>query len=307
MRPWGKRGFLHWLFFQNPKKKPSGASRRAHSPKLLTTESQKDSGSYDDWPDPVVAYPMPYGEGVLEANIIDFVESDYQVENVFTRRDGKHDETIIDGDSTEATTTWDEILADITSYGTLEDTPDSTAAENVPEDNGHEVTDEPEDRSVVPEDEPQDDGHKTAEVSENGDIPEEPPSGQPQDDSGQNNDEEPKIDLTEYDYAVKPPGESEKTFEPESTEPDPSTYEHHDEPIATDTPPPSTANTCAECGAPFGDTDIFCGRCGTRLAGSIPIAVKAFCGQCGAKNEHKLKFCGDCGFKLAYQNVAPPL
>jgi len=81
MRPWKKRGFLHWLFFQDPGKKKSRKPRKPviHKPKLLETSlTYEDSTTTGEvWAAPVMAYPVPNGEEVLEANIIDFVESDF--------------------------------------------------------------------------------------------------------------------------------------------------------------------------------------------------------------------------------------
>ena len=292
MRPWGKRGFLHWLFFQNPKRKPSGAARRGHSPKLLTTKSQQDSGRYDDWPDPVVAYPVPYGEGVLEANIIDVVESDYEVENVFTRRSEEQDESIIDMGSQE-----------------LDESGDVTHEDFPVEIFPNEAAPSPE-NDLEPEDEPFYYENEPVEIESetDGEIDNTPDNGiENEPDNGLDNDPGSEIEN-------EPVNETEN--EPDN-ETENAGLAHQDEPQQDESQPYSdqdqdqdqdqlnnddatAANTCTTCNTPFESTDIFCGRCGTRLTAREAPAVKAFCGHCGAKNEHQLKFCGDCGFKLAY-------
>ncbi|MCL2378572.1 MAG: zinc ribbon domain-containing protein [Defluviitaleaceae bacterium] len=82
MRPWNKRGFLHWLFFQDPGKrvanKPRKQTRQKPPPKPLEEAAYADESiTAENWHEPVVAYPMPNGEEVLEAKLIDFVENDY--------------------------------------------------------------------------------------------------------------------------------------------------------------------------------------------------------------------------------------
>lgn len=83
------------------------------------------------------------------------------------------------------------------------------------------------------------------------------------------------------------------------------------QPTETETPPPieytkpHTADplppgqSCAQCGAIASSSDIFCGKCGTKIINQQ--SINAFCGRCGIKNEHMLNFCSGCGYKLAIE------
>ncbi|MCL2404466.1 MAG: zinc ribbon domain-containing protein [Defluviitaleaceae bacterium] len=75
-----KRGILDWLFFQAPNKKntPRPRKKLPRAPKYLETGAiEGDAITIENRPEPVIVYPVPCDEGVLEAKIIDFVENDY--------------------------------------------------------------------------------------------------------------------------------------------------------------------------------------------------------------------------------------
>jgi len=89
MRPWKKRGFLHWLLFQDPAKRHPSQPRRKALPQQPPKELEVDlaeniTETSDSHPETVIAYPVPCDEGVLEAKIIDFVENGGDDADAFT-------------------------------------------------------------------------------------------------------------------------------------------------------------------------------------------------------------------------------
>ena len=52
-------------------------------------------------------------------------------------------------------------------------------------------------------------------------------------------------------------------------------------------------DVCANCGAPLGDGQAFCPKCGTQKV----VAKKAFCTQCGTELQDAQGFCPKCGTK----------
>ena len=66
---------------------------------------------------------------------------------------------------------------------------------------------------------------------------------------------------------------------------------------------------CPKCGTqPIDDQSMFCNKCGTILAESVPRQGSKFCPKCGAKiQREESAFCNVCGSPLpVYQPVNPP-
>jgi len=66
---------------------------------------------------------------------------------------------------------------------------------------------------------------------------------------------------------------------------------------------------CPKCGTqPIDDQSMFCNKCGTRLAESIPRQEFNFCPKCGAKiQREESAFCNVCGSPLpVYPPASPP-
>jgi TM2 domain-containing membrane protein YozV/DNA-directed RNA polymerase subunit RPC12/RpoP len=66
---------------------------------------------------------------------------------------------------------------------------------------------------------------------------------------------------------------------------------------------------CPKCGTqPIDDQSMFCNKCGTKLAESIPRQESTFCPECGANIlRGESAFCNVCGSPLPrYQPVSPP-
>ena len=268
MRPWKKRGFLYWLFFQDSKKRVTKPRRRAlpqHPPKFIEAEAHFEESAtvVDNQPEPGVAYPVPSGETVIEAKIAEFIENDFVPE--FTGH-------VQDEEPDGAVPGYGEISA-----GVEEDTnaPDITVEAN------------PEDIDALHEEEQREDADFLPDA-----IPDELQNEPVQNESAEQN--------LAFDYTVTPNYES---FDSAASEPDDvnmplesaNDFNQPEEEPEKEIP---HLPTCENCNTVFEETDKFCGRCGTKRTRPQVPQVSAYCGGCGAKNEQMMNFCGDCGYKL---------
>ena len=325
MRPWKSRGFLRWMFFQAPSK--SKVSRPAprelpnqETAPLTETEPQDDDNTGDEWFELAVAYSMPCDENVLEAQIIDFVESEYD-EDEFTKHTqdeewakpvhmpespgfiipgmDEHEEEpepISNETPSDASKSTLVMLLDKPSSSLFTDVlnkPDAQADDE-------QTVQQPQNIPEAPEDSPE-------EPQQSNETPTGPSGESPMQDDSVTRD-------WTTEYAVSNFGEGFT-----ETAPLPASEDAPSEPedtlevqtpllAAEDENLPISANTdtlaCDTCGTAHTSEDLFCGSCGTRLVKPVSQEVSAYCGSCGTKNEHKMNFCGNCGYKLVRDNAA---
>jgi len=273
MLPWKKRGFLHWLLFQEPSRKKAARPRRRalpqHPPKFVEAEAHFDENAtvLENQPETVEAYPMP-DETVIEAKIADFVESDFMPEFTGHVQDEEPDEPMPEQDvpeHEELTVTPEEYVNDMNiSPEEYVNGMDISPEEYV---NSMEIAPEAStaDIDALPDTQLEDELPETPQHSDDVQL-------------------EPIVPDEPVELPIEPDGES--------IPPIPDDYENEPDEEAPQLP------TCENCNSMYESTDNFCGVCGIRLSRPQVSQVSAFCGNCGAKNEHMTNFCGDCGHRL---------
>jgi len=258
MRPWQKRGFLNWLFFQDPGKRKSPAPRRraipVHPPKVSEEAAQPEAATTiaaaesEGWEESVAVYPMPPNESVIEAKIIDFIENEFETNSQYAgyTQDESIPEPMQSQDAVETVTPFEED-ASVSFYAEyaseaeemppesskstimmLLDEPDSTLFKN--------VLDTPDVKHVV-----------AVEEQEEPQYSNEPPVEQPAEQLTEAPQDEGTAQDWVLEYVVGPNGENFIGTEPEEDNSDMlqeytdfASAENQSEPINTETPQIST-------------------------------------------------------------------